>query len=190
VGQSKLVDIYIRKSGQDESQIPKGIKIKDDDKKIRIAGAVIRVTVMPRRYGNDYKISVWLPNGKQLEASDEHGYINFVDFAKGLVEAATGTKPKDGTEKKVVDINGFPAKISEREDDKTMTIEATIDPLDENYSMPKKEEVKPIMPQVQNQPSLPERIRADMSDANKQKEGETIEEWVARLQDDDFRGYA
>jgi hypothetical protein len=186
--------VFIRKSGQDESTIAKGIKIKGN--KIRVAGAVIRITVIPRKYLNDFKIVVWMPNGKEVEVSDETGYVQWADFAKAMVEAATGEAPKDGTEKKTIDINGFPAKVSEKEDGTTVTIEVNVDPLTEDYLIPKKEEAKPeattsVSVKVEDASSLPAKVKSEMTDkkTSKQEDDEKIEDWIARMNANQDMGY-
>jgi len=184
--------VIIHKTGDDQSKIEKGIKIKNENK-IRIAGAVLRITLIPKKYGHDFKLSIWLPNGKQVEVSDEQGYVQWQEFMKGLVEATTGEKPKDGTEKKTIDINGIPVRIVEREDDKTDTIIVTIDPLIEVYKIAKKEEVKKETPAVTSITpkilSLPEKIKTEMTDktktqiqTSKQAENESIQDWLDRMQ--------
>ena len=119
------------------TKIQDGVQLKNDDNKIRIAGAVLRIEVKPRSYtGSDYKLTVWLPNHKQFECSDiGSSYVQWSEFMAALVEAATGHRPRDGTERKVVDIYGFPTKVKETEDKKTTTILVSIDPLLEDYKI-------------------------------------------------------
>lgn len=174
-------DIKIHKSGEDLSKITKGVKIKDNDHKIRIAGAVLRITVSPKKYSNDYKLSIWLPNAKQIEINDETGYVQWAEFMSALVEAATGSKPEVPSDKKIIDINGIPAKVSEEEDKKTITIGVTVDPLKEDYKIePKK--IETSTPTTSTSLSLPERTNSDGYEEDTQDGIERVENWIAKLQ--------
>jgi len=139
--------IPIRKTGQDESKISKGIKLKENDQKIRIAGAVMRVEVTPRKsgYGNNYKLKVWLPNFTEFELNDRSGsYVTFTQFMNALVEASTGQPPSKGAmEPETLIENGFPIRILKGEADAKERVEVkdSNDPLTEPIVafVPKKE---------------------------------------------------
>lgn len=179
-----MTEVKVHKSGEDLSTITKGVKIKDNDHKIRIAGAVLRIVVTPQKYSNDYKLSIWLPNKTQIEVNNTDGFVQWSEFMASLVEAATGSKPDVPSDKKVIDINGFPVKVSEGEDKKTLTIESSIDPLKEDYKIESKKVETPT-PQVQPTPSLPERVNSEMTTKEKEdmQDGiEKVEDWIARLQ--------
>jgi hypothetical protein len=146
--------IPVRKTGQDESQIQKGIKIKGDGK-IRIAGAVMRVEVMPRKsgYGNDYKLKVWLPNFKEFEVTDKDGLMTFTQLMNALVEAATGQEPPKGAMETETHVeNGFPMKIfkGEFESKETVTVASSSDPKTE-----------PIVPFVPKKEDIPEEEKTE-----------------------------
>jgi hypothetical protein len=141
--------IPIKKTGQDESKIAKGIKIKENDTKIRISGAVIRVEVAPRKsgYGNDYKLKVWLPNFTEFELNEKSGnYVTFTQFMNALVEASTGQLPSKGAMEMEIHIeNGFPMKIfkGEVEAKEKVEVKNAKDPKTEPiiaFVEPKKEE--------------------------------------------------
>ncbi len=140
--------IPIRKTGQDESKISKGIKLKENNQKIRIAGAVMRVEVTPRKagYGNDYKLKVWLPNFTEFELNDKSdSYVTFTQFMNALVEASTGQPPSKGAmEPETLVENGFPIRILKDEADAKERVEVkdSNDPLTEPIVafVPKKEE--------------------------------------------------
>lgn len=130
--------IKIFKSGQDEGKIEKGIKIKGDNK-IRISGAVIRITIRPRAsgYGNDYKVGVWLPNFTQFEASEAIGrYVTFDQFFDAMVEAVTGKEvSKTPSQRKTQIENGFPLLVTESElkSATVITVKDSVDPLKEKF---------------------------------------------------------
>jgi len=130
--------ITVSDTTQDESGIATGIKVKG--RKIRISGAVLRIEAIPRNVGinPDFKLSIWLPNFKLLEADDTHGYVSWGDLLTALTEAATGEKPKNTNEQKTVEVNGIPLKVYTMEDEET--IESSEDPLKEIILPPAKKE--------------------------------------------------
>lgn len=139
-----MTDVKVHKSGEDLLKQGIGINIKDGSK-VLVRGAVIRIEVLPSKYNYvtsepDYKVSVWIPNstysddkkkgGKQFEANTKD-YLAFKDFMAAIVEAATGSKPKNGYEKVEVELFGFGMELAERERDSTETIKDSVDPLEE-----------------------------------------------------------
>jgi len=127
------------------------VRQKKGKDEVRIRGATLRVKVVPRMsgFGNDYRLSVWLPNEKSFEMESVQKYPTWVEFVEKLIEAATGEKAKMGDEKIVLTEGGLPIKILETENDKTTTIHlnSAPDPLKvqtqpEMKEEPKKEEKK------------------------------------------------
>jgi hypothetical protein len=142
-----LTDIKVHKSGEDLlRQLDIGVTTKSDSK-FTISGAVIRIEVMPGPYADsEYKISVWVPNaeydsqhedkkkngGRQFEVNTKNfNYIGFKEFMAALVEAATGSKPKNGNESVTMEIFGFPVTIKETDRDDKETITENVNPTEE-----------------------------------------------------------
>lgn len=139
-----MTDIKVHKSGEDLLKQGVGVNIKDGFK-VLVKGAVIRIEVQPSKYNYttsepDYKVSIWIPSptyaedkkkgGKQFEVNTKD-YTAFKDFMAAVVEAATGSKPKNGYEKVEVELFGFGMELGERERDSTETIKNSVDPLEE-----------------------------------------------------------
>jgi hypothetical protein len=132
--------ITISDTKQDEGSIAAGIKVKG--RKIRISGAVIRIEAIPRNVGinPDFKLSIWLPNFKLLEADDTHGYVGWGDLLSALSEAASGEKPKNINTQKTIEVGGIPIKVYEMDEEEEETIEESEDPLKEIILPPVKKE--------------------------------------------------
>ena len=128
--------ISVSDTKQDESTIASGIKVKGS--RTRISGVVLRIQQIPRAVGTepDYKMSIWLPNFKVIEASDVHGYVAWADLMAALIEAATGKKPTTGREEKVVEVNGIPMRVLVfDEDDDGIEDSQIVDPMKEEIIM-------------------------------------------------------
>lgn len=142
-----MTDIRVHKSGEDLLRQGIGVSQKDGSRVV-IKGAVIRIEVLPSKYDYatsepDYRVSVWIPNatydtdnkkgGKQFEIDTKKGaaYIGFKDLMAAIVEAATGSKPKNGNEKVEIEVCGFGMEILEREQNATGIIKDSVDPLEE-----------------------------------------------------------
>jgi hypothetical protein len=151
-------EVKIHKSGEDligDRFI--GVNKKANGK-IEIKGAVIRLEVRPGEYATsepDYKVSVWVPNetygtdkgkkgGKQFELNTKsnggnYSFYSAKDIFAALVEAATGAKPSNGTERITKELFGFGMDIYESEEKSKEIIGQAVDPLTEVITLPKEE---------------------------------------------------
>ena len=138
-------DYKIIQRPKGESNVGTGIKLKNKHK-VRIAGVVLRLEVVPRHngYGCDYRLTIVLPNDKQIEVEDVQSTVSFDDLMAALYEGAIGVKPVGGESNKSYVMGGLPMNVREVVEDLSEDITESVDPLEEKLATLPKTETKPI----------------------------------------------